>query len=197
MNGAELIANGQIMAILRNMPLEQTLKNTQKAWDLGIDLVEVPIQTVDRRPVLEAVAELARSQGRIIGAGTVISMEQVEFISKLGVAFCVAPGIDADVIEACQENEIVHIPGVATPSEIQLALKHGCTAVKAFPASVLGLGWFKAMRGPFPDLKFVATGGMDAHNAPDYLAAGANMVAVGSALDDPAQLDLLGEFLKK
>ena len=197
MNGAELIAGGQIMAILRNQPLEQTLKNPQKAWDLGIDLVEVPIQTAEQRPILAAAAAMAREQGRMIGAGTIVTVEQVEYLSTLGVGFCVAPGIDADVVKACQAAGIAHIPGVATPSEIQLAVKLGCTAVKAFPASVLGTGWFKAMKGPFPTMKFVATGGMDAHNALEYLAAGANMIAVGSALDDPVQLDLLGELINK
>ena len=84
-----------------------------------------------------------------------------------------------------------HLPGVATPSEIQQALRHGATWLKAFPATVLGTGWFAAMRGPFPEVNLVATGGVSAHNAADYLAAGARAVAVGSALADETQWEAL------
>jgi 2-keto-3-deoxy-6-phosphogluconate aldolase len=84
---------------------------------------------------------------------------------------------------------------VATPSEVQIALKEGLTWLKAFPASVLGTEWIKAMKGPFPAAKFVTTGGMHAGNAGEFLAAGAKVVAVGSALEDPSQLPQLAELL--
>jgi 2-dehydro-3-deoxyphosphogluconate aldolase/(4S)-4-hydroxy-2-oxoglutarate aldolase len=89
-----------------------------------------------------------------------------------------------------------HLPGVATASEIQRAVAHGLDWVKAFPAAALGESWFTLMRGPFPDLKVVATGGMSADNATRYLSAGASVVAVGSALGDPAQLDALTEMMR-
>jgi len=87
------------------------------------------------------------------------------------------------------------LPGVGTATELQLALKEGLTWVKAFPASLLGTGWFVAMRGPFPQAMFVATGGMDASTAPTFLKAGVRVVAVGSALEDPAQLPALAQVL--
>jgi len=78
---------------------------------------------------------------------------------------------------------------------VQAAMHLGLTWLKAFPASVLGTPWFRAMAGPFPDARFVATGGMDATNAGSFLEAGARVVAVGSALEDPAQLPRLAELL--
>ena len=87
------------------------------------------------------------------------------------------------------------LPGVATPTEIQAAVAAGLTWLKAFPAAQLGTAWFTAMAGPFPQEKFVATGGMDANNAGDFLAAGVRCVAVGSALADPTQLDRLSLLL--
>lgn len=83
------------------------------------------------------------------------------------------------------------LPGVATASEIQLALRLGLTWVKAFPAAWLGPQWFTLMRGPFPQVDFVATGGLDADNARDFLSAGVRVIAVGSALEDEGQLDRL------
>jgi 2-dehydro-3-deoxyphosphogluconate aldolase/(4S)-4-hydroxy-2-oxoglutarate aldolase len=88
-----------------------------------------------------------------------------------------------------------HLPGVATASEIQRALAAGFVWLKAFPATALGPAWFRAMRGPFPTVRLVATGGIDAHNAQEYLSAGALVVAVGSALSDPAQVDLLASLV--
>ncbi|HEU4598806.1 MAG TPA: bifunctional 4-hydroxy-2-oxoglutarate aldolase/2-dehydro-3-deoxy-phosphogluconate aldolase, partial [Solirubrobacterales bacterium] len=90
---------------------------------------------------------------------------------------------------------LLSMPGVATASEVQLAMKAGLTWLKAFPASVLGTGWLSAMRGPFPRAQFVTTGGMSAANAGEYLRAGARVVAVGTALEDPAQLPRLAELL--
>jgi 2-keto-3-deoxy-6-phosphogluconate aldolase len=84
---------------------------------------------------------------------------------------------------------------VATPSEVQAAAAAGLTHLKAFPASVLGPGWFRAMSGPFPGMRFVATGGIDAGNAGEYLRAGAITVGVGSALEDEQQLPLLAKLI--
>jgi 2-dehydro-3-deoxyphosphogluconate aldolase/(4S)-4-hydroxy-2-oxoglutarate aldolase len=188
----ELFAGHRVMAILRNLPLTETLRLARTAWDLGIELVEVPIGSADAVPVLEAVLAEGRERGLPVGAGTVTRPEQVDVCERLGVPFCVAPGLDHGIVGGCAERGIAHLPGVATASEIQAALALGCTWVKAFPADALGLRWFTGMaRGPFPEVSFVATGGMDARSAPDYLAAGASMVAVGSALDDPDQLGRL------
>lgn len=185
----ELIDGHRVMAIFRAFGVERTLELARRAWSLGIDLVEVPVSEPAAWETLEAVLAAGREAGRTVGAGTVISADQVARCAELGVGFTVAPGLDDAVVEASQRYGIPHLPGVATPSEIQRAVRLGCSVVKAFPASVLGTGWFAAMRGPFPGVKFVATGGMDAGNAADYLAAGASMVALGSALADESQLD--------
>lgn len=184
-----------IMAILRNMPAAAAVAAASRAWDLGLDLVEVPIQTEEFVPALRAVVDAGRERGKQVGAGTVVLPEQVALAGELGCAFTVAPGLDPGVVAASAERRLPHVPGVATASEIQLASKLGVGWVKAFPATALGPAWFTAMRGPFPGLRVVATGGIDAHNAASFLEAGADMVAVGSALADPRQFELLAELL--
>ncbi len=193
---ADFIAGQKVIAILRNMSVADSVRLARKAWDLGIDLVEVPIQTDDARASLEAVLDAARDAGRPIAAGTVTTVEQVEYCARVGVAFTVAPGFDPEVVAASQRLGLPHIPGVSTPTEIQAAVKAGCHVLKAFPATVLGTEWFKTMRGPFPRVQFMVTGGIDSRNAADYLAAGAVMVGVGSALDDPSQLDALAALAR-
>jgi 2-dehydro-3-deoxyphosphogluconate aldolase / (4S)-4-hydroxy-2-oxoglutarate aldolase len=192
----EIFGAQRIMAILRGMPERETVELASRAWDLGIDLVEVPVQTPDALPALRAAIAAGAERGRTVGAGTVITLEQVRAVAEAGVAFTVAPGLDPAVLAASTAAGLPHLPGVATPSEIQLALRHGLHWLKAFPAAVLGEAWFKAMKGPFPQVKLVATGGMDAHVAPAFLDAGARVVAVGSALADPSQIDLLAELIK-
>lgn len=196
--GIESLFSGRpVMAILRNMDPDKSVSLAEKAWDIGIELVEVPIQSSEAVASLTAVVEAGARRGRTVGSGTVITVEQVRISRDLGVGFTVAPGTDADVINFCRESNMLHLPGVASASEIQAALRLGCTTVKAFPATVLGVEWFKAMRGPFPEIAFVATGGIDALNAADFLAAGASTVAVGSALAEDTQLDLLGALISQ
>lgn len=190
-----LLGGSPIMAIFRNMAPDEAVALAHRAWDLGIDLVEVPIQTPDAVPSLEAVIRAGAERGKLVGSGTVVTVEQVEVSKRLGAAFSVAPGLNRDVAEASARLAVPHLPGVATATEIQDAVGLGFTWVKAFPASVLGTSWFTTMRGPFPNVRFVATGGMDAGNARAFLAAGVSTVAVGSALADPRQVDLLADIL--
>jgi 2-dehydro-3-deoxyphosphogluconate aldolase/(4S)-4-hydroxy-2-oxoglutarate aldolase len=95
------------------------------------------------------------------------------------------------VAEASRAAGLPHVPGVATASEVQRALATGHTWLKMFPASTLGPRWLREMRGPFPEVSFVATGGIDGDNAVDYLGAGAAAVGVGSAIGRAGGLDRL------
>lgn len=192
----ELFGGAPLMAILRGMGPERSLAVSTTAWDLGIDVVELPIQTADDIEALRLVAAAGRERGKIVGAGTVVSEEHVAQAASAGAAFTVSPGLDLDVVRASHDAGLLSIPGVATASEVQLAMKSGLTWLKAFPASLLGAQWLGAMHGPFPDARFVTTGGMSAANAGEFLRAGARVVAVGSALEDPAQLPLLADLLR-
>lgn len=191
----DLFSGSPLMAILRGMGVERSLAVSTTAWNLGIDVVELPIQTEEDIEALRVVAAAGRERGKSVGAGTVVSVEHVAQAASAGAVFTVSPGLDLDVVRASHEAGLLSIPGVATASEVQMAAKAGLTWLKAFPASVLGAGWLAAMHGPFPQARFVATGGMNAENAAEYLSSGARVVAVGSALEDPAQLPLLAGLL--
>ncbi|MET8696132.1 bifunctional 4-hydroxy-2-oxoglutarate aldolase/2-dehydro-3-deoxy-phosphogluconate aldolase [Streptomyces bauhiniae] len=191
-----IFAKAPVMAILRGMPLEKSVELATRAWDLGIECVEVPVQSREAVEVLAAVVAAGAERGRPVGAGTVTTAERLAWAVSAGAAFTVAPGLDAEVARASLDAGLPHLPGVATATDVQAARALGLDWLKAFPASVLGPDWFRAMRGPFPEVPFVATGGIDASNAAAYLAAGAQVVAVGSALEDPEQLPALADLLK-
>jgi len=191
----QLFDGQPLMAILRGFGVERSVALARTAWELGIDSVEVPIQSDEDIEALRAVVAAGKDLGKSVGAGTVVTLEHVRQAADAGAAFTVSPGFDLDVVRASFEAGMPPLPGVATATEVQTAQTAGLTWVKAFPASLLGTSWFGAMRGPFPAMRFVATGGMDAGNAGEYLNAGAKVVAVGSALADETQLPRLAELL--
>ncbi|UCM86723.1 bifunctional 4-hydroxy-2-oxoglutarate aldolase/2-dehydro-3-deoxy-phosphogluconate aldolase [Streptomyces marincola] len=193
---ARAFAAGPVMGIFRGYDVPRTVDTCARAWDLGIELVEVTVQDRAAMDSLRAAVAAGRERGRVVGAGTVTSVEQVAEVAEAGAAFTVAPGLLPEVAAACRERGLPHLPGVATATEVSRARALGLMWQKAFPAAQLGAGWIRALRGPFPDVSFVATGGLDAHTAGDFLSAGCRAVAVGSALDDPAQLPLLAELMK-
>jgi 2-dehydro-3-deoxyphosphogluconate aldolase/(4S)-4-hydroxy-2-oxoglutarate aldolase len=184
-------AGHSIMVILRNMQPQDAVAFATVAWDLGITLVEVPIQTPEFVPSLAAVVAAGRERGINVGAGTIVDAAQVDVIDELGVAFAVAPGWDRNVAMMCLERDIPFLPGVATATEVQSVRAAGLEWMKAFPASLLGPKWLPAMHGPFPQAKFVVTGGVGIGNAESFLDAGARVVALGSALESPAMLGAL------
>jgi 2-dehydro-3-deoxyphosphogluconate aldolase/(4S)-4-hydroxy-2-oxoglutarate aldolase len=192
----DTFSDSPLMAILRGMGVERSVALATTAWDLGIDSVELPLQTRDDETALREVARVGAERGKAVGAGTIIAVEQIALADRLGARYLVSPGLDPAIVRAARDAGIPVLPGVASPTDVQIATSIGLTWLKAFPAQWLGVEWFRHIRGPFPHVRFVATGGMDAGNAADFLAAGARVVAVGSALEDPEQLEQLGKLLR-
>jgi 2-dehydro-3-deoxyphosphogluconate aldolase/(4S)-4-hydroxy-2-oxoglutarate aldolase len=144
----------------------------------GIPLVEL---TIDTPGCLEAV-EWAASAGRTVGVGTVLTGEQVRACADAGAGFVVSPGLVPDVVAVAADVGMEVIPGILTPTEILRASALGVHAVKVFPASLGGPDYLRVLRGPFPLVTLVPTGGIEIDDVPAYLAAGAACVGLGSAL---------------
>ena len=191
------LASRPVMAVFRGLSPEETVALAHVAWDIGITQVEVPIESPSSIPSLEATIAAARERTMRVGAGTIITPEQLHCAIKLGAAYAVSPGLDPALIALADRTGFPILPGVATASEVLRAQNMGFTWVKAFPASVLGAPWFTAMKGPFPTMNFVATGGINGHNAADFLATGAATVGVGSALSDAHQVRQLAAVLNR
>jgi 2-dehydro-3-deoxyphosphogluconate aldolase/(4S)-4-hydroxy-2-oxoglutarate aldolase len=128
-----------------------------------------------------------RLEGRIIlGAGTVLTADDVRRAAECGATFVVSPSFEPTVVEAAKRLGLVAMPGAFSPTEIVAAWHAGADLVKVFPAESLGPGFFRALRGPLPMIPLMATGGIDAGNGAAYLAAGAAVLGVGGKLVDPA-----------
>ena len=175
------LADPPVVAIFRGQGVDATLALARAAWEAGVDLVEVPVQTPEAVAAFRAVLAVGRERGKAVGAGTVLTVDQVEMVAAAGGAFGVAPGFDPAVVQAASRLALPFLPGVATASEVGAAAALGCTWLKAFPARELGATWAKAIKAPFPQVHFVATGGMSPANAAQFLAAGYDAVALGNA----------------
>jgi len=146
--------------------------------DGGIRLLEV---TADTPGALEAVRR-AHDERTPIGAGTIRTLERGQAFAAVGAAFLVSPGLVPDLLREREELGIPVIPGAFTPTEIGEAIAAGAGEVKLFPASLGGPVYLSALRGPFPDVRLVPTGGIRIQDIPAWLEAGASCVGLGGSL---------------
>jgi 2-dehydro-3-deoxyphosphogluconate aldolase/(4S)-4-hydroxy-2-oxoglutarate aldolase len=151
----------------------------------GVTVAEVTFTVPDAVGVIrEAKRQLG---GRVLlGAGTVLDPETARAAILAGAEFVVAPMVNLDVIRLCKRYAVPVLPGAYTPTEILAAWEAGADIVKVFPADTLGPAFFRAVRGPLPQVKLMPTGGVDLSTAGDFLRAGAVCLGVGSQLVEPA-----------
>ena len=135
----------------------------------GIDVMEITFRTAAAADSIRAVA--AEVPEMLVGAGTVLNLEQCKLAVECGAKFIVSPGYDEKTVAWCVENGVAVTPGCVTPTEIMAALKHGLKVVKFFPANVYGgLSAIKALSGPFVGLKFIPTGGVNQQNLGEFVS---------------------------
>ena len=149
--------------------LSETDKILTALHEYGIDCAEITFRTAC---AAEAIAYACEHYPEMnIGAGTVINAAQCEQALEAGAKFIVSPGLSVPVALICKERNIPYYPGCVTPTEIMQALELGITTVKFFPANIYGgLKALKALSGPFPQVKFIPTGGVDRSNIDEFLA---------------------------
>ncbi len=149
--------------------IEETSKILTALKNYGINTAEITFRTACAEEAIKlAVKEFPNME---VGAGTVINAEQCEKAIKAGAKFIVSPGLSVSVANVCKENNISYYPGCVTPTEIMQALELGITTVKFFPANVYGgLKAMKALAAPFPQIKFIPTGGVNNDNLDEFLA---------------------------
>ncbi len=138
----------------------------------GLPVAEITFRTAAAAQVIETLTK--ERPELIVGAGTVITPDNLEAAKDCGAQFALAPGLNSAIVTKAQELDLPFVPGIASPSDIEHALWLGCSTLKFFPAEALGgLGMLKALAGPYghTGVKFVPTGGVNAGNLADYLAS--------------------------
>lgn len=157
----------------------------------GLPALEVTLRTP---AALEAIAEMAKVPGGVVGAGTLLTAEDVEAAKRAGAVFGVSPGATDRLLDACEANDLPLLPGAATSTEVMRLLERGYTMQKFFPAEANGgAKALKAIGAPLPKVKFCPTGGITLENAHDYLSL-ANTICVGGSWVAPANLVRAGDW---
>src|SRR4051812_41954390 len=173
-----------IIAVVRSPDGRQLVEVARALADGGVTAIEITLTVPN---ALEVLRQLRQALGDrvLLGAGTVLDPETARGVLLAGAEFVVAPTLNLDVIRLCRRYDRVVMPGAFTPTEVITAWEAGADIVKVFPAEVVGPAFFKALRGPLPQVRLMPTGGVDLTTATDFLKAGAVCLGVGTQLVDP------------
>lgn len=173
-----------IVAVVRSPDSEQLVEVVRALADGGVTVAEITMTVPN---ALEVLRRVRHSLGArvLLGAGTILDPETARAALLAGAEYLVAPAVNLDVIRMAQRYGKLVMPGAFTPTEILTAWEAGADIVKVFPADVLGPAFFKAMRGPLPQIRLMPTGGVDLNTAADFLRAGACCLGLGGQLVEP------------
>ena len=177
----------QIIAILRGITPEETVPACMALVQAGINLIEVPLNSPDPLRSIALAAEALAGQA-LIGAGTVLSKEQVWAVADAGGKFIVSPDTHVSVIEETVRLDMLSFPGVFTPTEAFQAIRAGATGLKVFPAEAMGPKGIKAMKAVLPpEIAVYAVGGAGPDNFAEYFSAGCAGFGLGTYLYTPGR----------
>ena len=186
------------MKKLRIIPVA-VIENSDHAIPLGKALIDAGLPVLEVTFRTQAAAEAIQKASKalpslFIGAGTVLKVEQVKQAVNVGAQFIVTPGFNPTIVDYCIKNKIIIIPGLNTPSMIEWALERGITFVKFFPADISGgPKMLKILSGPYPDMRYMPTGGINNESMVEYLKLN-NVLAVGGSWIVPKDLISAGNF---
>lgn len=185
----EKIREGRVIAIIRGFEPDVCLHLAEAYAKGGIRAVEVTYRQnapETWKDTAAAISAIAARFGDVlaVGAGTVLTSEQLKMTADAGGRFMVAPNVKPSLIRECAAGGLAAIPGAMTPSEVVEAWEAGATFVKVFPAGTLGPGYIKALRAPLAHVRLLAVGGVTPDNAAAFMQAGSEGVGVSGALCD-------------
>ena len=176
----ESIHSQYVIPVLRETDEEKLYSLAKALAEGGLKVLEVTLMS---EAALKVIKRLSSEAGIIVGAGTILDQEMARKAMEAGAKFLVSPGLNEGAVVFARNNNIPFIPGVMTPTEIMQALSLGCDVVKIFPAATLGgVSYLKNLKGPFPELLVMASGGIGLDDIRDYFQVGAFCVGAGAQL---------------
>lgn len=182
------IAEVGIIPVVRASSVEEANRAVEAICAGGIPIVEITMTVPNAVSVIRELAQ-RRANEVLIGAGTITNADQAESCIRAGAQFLVSPGFAASVLSVARANSKLAIPGALTPTELMHAQEHGVRLLKIFPCGNLGgPKYIKSLKAPFPNASLIPTGGVNATNAAEFIAAGAFALGVGADLVDPTAL---------
>ena len=188
----EILAEYGIVPVVVLKDIKDAVPLADALIEGGLSCAEVTFRTDAAEESIRLMSE--KYPEMLVGAGTVLTIEQVERAVNAGAKFIVSPGFDAEIVDYCIENNIPVFPGCITPSEVAQAVKRGLKVIKFFPAEQAGgVAMIKAMSAPYSMVKFMPTGGISAKNVAEYLSC-SNIVCCGGSWMVKGDLITEGKF---
>ncbi|MEM6645359.1 MAG: bifunctional 4-hydroxy-2-oxoglutarate aldolase/2-dehydro-3-deoxy-phosphogluconate aldolase [Bacteroidota bacterium] len=181
------------VAVVRTADAQKLMRVVEAIRAGGVTAIEITMTTPNALAVIEQVAR--EMDGVLVGVGSVLDAQTTKQAIDAGARYVVSPVLKPSIIEAAHRYGMPAMPGCFTPTEIQTATEAGADIIKVFPANIVGMAFFKAVKAPMPHLNLMPTGGVTLTNAGDWIKAGACAVGVGSALLDK-QAIAAGNFAK-
>ncbi|MFT4145041.1 MAG: bifunctional 4-hydroxy-2-oxoglutarate aldolase/2-dehydro-3-deoxy-phosphogluconate aldolase [Mobilitalea sp.] len=177
----QIIKENPIISIIRQLPLEHTIDYAQAVYNGGIKAFEIASNSTD---AIKQISLLRSHFGStaIIGAGTVTTLERAEEAMEAGAQFLLTPSTNRSILEFAKKNNIPILPGVMTPTDVDICYNLGYKVFKLFPAATLPLNYIQSLKGPFDDTDYVAVGGVTASNISQFFQSGFIGVGIGSNL---------------
>ena len=166
-----VIKKNPILAIMRNIPMEDTVDYIDMAERGGVSIFELALNSQDPQEQISILRE-KRVEKCLIGAGTAITVEKAESAIRAGAQFLLTPGTPEDVLEYCAARSIPLLPGVMTPYDVAVCLKYGFRTMKLFPAGSMPAGYVRNLKGPYDDTEYVAIGGVTQNNISSFFEDG-------------------------
>lgn len=185
----------RIVPVVAINKIEDAIPTMEALVKGGLPVAEITFRTACAKDAIKLAIE--KFPEALIGAGTVINAKQAEEAISVGAKFIVSPGLSSSVFEVCKAHNVPYLPGCVTPTEIMEALEFGLTTLKFFPASNYGgLKTIKALNGPFPQITFMPTGGVNEENILEYLAY-PHIIACGGSWMMKGSFEEIEEKTKK
>jgi 2-dehydro-3-deoxyphosphogluconate aldolase / (4S)-4-hydroxy-2-oxoglutarate aldolase len=175
------IAELGLLAVLRAPDPAGARRTADALVEAGVLGIEITYSTPDAASVIAGVKQ-SYGDEVLVGAGTLVTHAQVSEAAEAGASYLVSPGLDDEVVASMRATGLPAMAGVLTPTEVMRGVRLGVDVMKLFPGSLGGPSYLRSLRGPFPDVPFMPTGGVSADNVGDWLAAGAIAVGAGSEL---------------
>ena len=190
----ERLANSIIVPVVVLDDVKDAVPTANAMAAGGVDVMEITFRTACAAEAIKAVSK--NCPNVLVGAGTIINIEQCKLAVEMGAKFIVSPGFDEELVKWCIEHNIAVCPGCVTPTEIMAAMKLGLKVVKYFPTNIYGgLKALKALSGPFAGMKFITTSGISTENIKDFVSA-PFVHAVGGSWVCPKEDIVSGNFEK-
>ena len=181
------IKREKIISVIRSENQEEIEQIIDSIVAGGVHLIEITMTVPNAVGIIEGLVKKYKNTDVTIGAGTVLDAETAKLVINAGAEFVVSPIFDKDLMKMCNRYRVLMIPGIATPTEANVAMEHGADIVKLFPRNAYGPEIIKVFRGPFPYIQIIPTGNISLEESDKWVKNGAIAIGVGGEIVNPAK----------